>query len=81
MSSTPGRLWIVATPIGNLGDLSPRASATLRDADGYFMAQAVQMRDKDVILISNAETTQLQKALAVVRGFTGIAYDLTRQVR
>lgn len=55
--------------------------ATLRDADGYFMAQAVQMRDKDVILISNAETTQLQKALAVVRGFTGIAYDLTRQVR
>lgn len=32
MSSTPGRLWIVATPIGNLGDLSPRASATLRDA-------------------------------------------------
>lgn len=28
----PG-LYIVATPIGNLSDLSPRASATLRDAD------------------------------------------------
>ena len=28
----PG-LHIVATPIGNLGDLSPRAAATLRDAD------------------------------------------------
>jgi polysaccharide export outer membrane protein len=55
--------------------------ADLRDADGYFLAQAVQMRDKDVILISNAETTQLQKMLAVVRGFTGIAYDLTRQTR
>ena len=55
--------------------------AGLRNADGYFLAQAVQMRDKDVILISNAETTQLQKALTVVRGFTGVAYDLTRQVR
>ena len=28
-----GRLVLVATPIGNLGDLSPRAVATLRDAD------------------------------------------------
>lgn len=29
----PGRLLVVATPIGNLEDLSPRAAATLRDAD------------------------------------------------
>ncbi|MDQ1396175.1 MAG: rRNA (cytidine1402-2-O)-methyltransferase, partial [Acidimicrobiaceae bacterium] len=28
-----GRLTLVATPIGNLGDLSPRAVAALRDAD------------------------------------------------
>jgi len=27
----PGTLWVVATPIGNLGDLSPRAQKTLRD--------------------------------------------------
>ncbi|HET7931557.1 MAG TPA: 16S rRNA (cytidine(1402)-2'-O)-methyltransferase [Rhodanobacteraceae bacterium] len=34
MSTTqPGTLWIVATPIGNLGDLSPRAQQVLRDAD------------------------------------------------
>jgi polysaccharide biosynthesis/export protein len=52
----------------------------MRNAQGYFLAQAVQMRDKDVVLITNAETTQLQKALAVVRGFTGIAYDLRRGV-
>jgi polysaccharide export outer membrane protein len=50
----------------------------LRNAQGYFLAQAVQMRDKDVVLVTNAETTQLQKAIAVVRGFTGIAYDLGR---
>jgi 16S rRNA (cytidine1402-2'-O)-methyltransferase len=30
---TGGRLVIVATPIGNLGDLSPRAVATLAEAD------------------------------------------------
>jgi polysaccharide biosynthesis/export protein len=51
----------------------------MRDAEGYFLAQAVQMRDKDVILVTNSETTQIQKLLAVVRGFTGIAYDLGRQ--
>jgi 16S rRNA (cytidine1402-2'-O)-methyltransferase len=28
-----GRLVVVATPIGNLGDLSPRAAVALRDAD------------------------------------------------
>ena len=31
--SNPGRLVLVATPIGNLGDLSPRAAATLAAAD------------------------------------------------
>jgi 16S rRNA (cytidine1402-2'-O)-methyltransferase len=29
----PGELVIVATPIGNIGDLSPRAAATLQEAD------------------------------------------------
>ncbi len=32
-SPLPPGLYIVATPIGNLSDLSPRAAATLRDAD------------------------------------------------
>lgn len=29
----PGRLYVVGTPIGNLGDLSPRAAETLEKAD------------------------------------------------
>ena len=32
MSPAPGRLVLVATPIGNLGDLSPRAVGALADA-------------------------------------------------
>lgn len=32
MAANAGRLWVVATPIGNLDDLSPRARETLRAA-------------------------------------------------
>jgi polysaccharide export outer membrane protein len=50
----------------------------LTNAEGFFTAQAIEMRDKDIVLVTNAEATQLQKLMAVVRGFTGVAYDLTR---
>lgn len=33
MPLRPAKLWIVATPIGNAGDLSPRACEVLRNAD------------------------------------------------
>ncbi len=33
MSSNLGTLWIVSTPLGNLGDFSPRAKSTLEQAD------------------------------------------------
>jgi polysaccharide biosynthesis/export protein len=49
-----------------------------RTAGGYFLSQDIDIHDKDVVLITNAEVTQLQKALTTVRGFTGIAYDLAR---
>jgi 16S rRNA (cytidine1402-2'-O)-methyltransferase len=31
-----GRLWVVGTPIGNLGDQTPRATETLRSADVIY---------------------------------------------
>ncbi len=33
MNAKQGRLWVVATPIGNLDDLSPRAAEVLRGVD------------------------------------------------
>lgn len=70
----------VASVASNPPEFSPILyRIDMRDAQGYFLAQAIQMRDKDVVLISNAEATQLLKLLTVVRGFTGIAYDLKRQ--
>jgi polysaccharide export outer membrane protein len=48
----------------------------LQAADGYFYAQSIQMRDKDVVLITNAEATQMQKLLTLARGFSGIAFDV-----
>jgi len=33
MTQQPGKLWVVATPIGNLDDLSPRARSALAGAD------------------------------------------------
>ncbi len=51
---------------------------SLQQAEGYFYAQSMQMRDKDVVLISNAEATQLLKLLAVAKGFSGIASDISK---
>jgi polysaccharide export outer membrane protein len=50
----------------------------MRDADTYFLAQAVQMRDKDVVLVTNSTTTQLAKMVAVVKGFTGLGFDVAQ---
>jgi polysaccharide export outer membrane protein len=48
----------------------------LREGDGYFFAQRFPMRDKDVVLIANAEGAQLLKFFVLLRGVSGIASDL-----
>jgi polysaccharide export outer membrane protein len=50
----------------------------LTQADGYFFAQQIALRDKDIILVTTAEAAQLLKVMQVVRSLTGAFYDLTR---
>jgi polysaccharide export outer membrane protein len=47
----------------------------LRAASGYFLSQSVQMRDKDTVLITNADAVELSKAVQIMRGIAGIYYD------
>lgn len=49
----------------------------LNTSDGYFLAQKIQIADGDIVLVANSEGTQLVKLLTIIRGITGIAYDLT----
>lgn len=39
--------------------------------NGYFFAQ-------NIVLVANAETAQVQKALTPLRGFTGAYFDISR---
>jgi len=48
----------------------------MREARAYFFARATQMRDKDLILVTNAEATQLNKLITTIRGFSGLYYDI-----
>jgi polysaccharide export outer membrane protein len=50
----------------------------LTQADGYFFAQQVQLRDKDVVLITTADSTQFLKMMQVIRAISGTYFDLTR---
>jgi polysaccharide export outer membrane protein len=38
----------------------------LREAGGYFIAQQIPVRDNDVVYVSNAESTELQKFLSIL---------------
>ena len=48
----------------------------LREANGYFRAQNFHMRDKDIVLVANAEGAQLVKFFLLLRGVTGAISDL-----
>jgi polysaccharide export outer membrane protein len=42
-------------------------NVNLRNPDGYFLATKFQMRDKDVLYVSNATSVEIAKALVYLR--------------
>jgi polysaccharide export outer membrane protein len=50
----------------------------LTKAGGYFYAQNLMLRDKDIVLVANAEATQFQKLFTLLRGITGMYFDISR---
>jgi polysaccharide export outer membrane protein len=50
----------------------------LTQAGGYFSAQQVSLRDKDIVVLATAEAAQFLKIMQVIRAVSGTYYDLTR---
>ena len=48
----------------------------LRDGDGFFRARQFSMRDKDIILLANADGTQLLKFLTLLESASSIATNV-----
>ena len=82
----------------NLDKFDPEASAiptiyrtNLRDPSGFFLAQTFQMRNKDVLYVSNSDSVELIKFLTVIDAVSGtvanvasdavVTRDAVRQLR
>jgi 16S rRNA (cytidine1402-2'-O)-methyltransferase len=72
-----GSLSLVATPIGNLGDMSPRAAETLREADVWIVEDTrvsgklqtvLDVRKPMKVLNDHTATNQIDKYLEEIRG-------------
>ena len=53
----------------------------LSQAGGYFFAQNMTLRDKDVVLVANAKATQFQKVMTLLKGVTSMYFDLSRSAQ
>jgi 16S rRNA (cytidine1402-2'-O)-methyltransferase len=81
--STNGRIVLVGTPIGNLGDLSPRAAAALAAADVLFCEDTRQARKllsatgipapRLITMHEHNEATASQHAVELARGGATVA--------
>jgi polysaccharide export outer membrane protein len=48
----------------------------LKDGGGYFIAQNIEIHDKDVILITKSDFSQLQQIFELIKSVTGAYFDL-----
>lgn len=50
---------------------------SLRDPSGFFVMQGLPMADKDILYVSNSDSTELEKFLSIVTQVTGSASTVT----
>lgn len=79
---TRGRLSVVATPLGNLGDLTPRAAETLRAADlvaaedtrrARILLQHVGARSRTLSYHAHSPASRVEAILAALAGGSSVA--------
>ena len=77
-----GTLYVVATPIGNLSDLSPRAAATLKDCDLIaaedtrhtgILLKHFQIGTPQLSLHDHNESTRAAEIIALLREGKSVA--------
>ena len=73
-----GKLYLVGTPIGNLGDLSPRGEQALRDADFIFRDEIAKAHLEQTMNQYFAVLTNMRSVGVMGDGRT---YDYTLALR
>ncbi|MDQ3246538.1 MAG: polysaccharide export protein [Pseudomonadota bacterium] len=64
-------------PVPQSGGVPVVYQLDLKQPTGYFAAQRFLMRDNDVIFVSNAPSTDLQKFFGIINGGVGVASSMT----
>lgn len=64
-------------PVAQSGGVPVVYQLDLKQPTGYFAAQRFLMRDNDVIFVSNAPSTDLQKFFGIINGGVGVASSTT----
>lgn len=65
------KMGIDVTRFGDKKEIPTIYRTNLRDPASYFAARAFQMRDKDIVYVSNADSVELLKFLTVINAVSG----------
>ena len=67
-----GMLYLVPTPIGNLGDISQRCRETLEQAGYEFVEAAVEMVPQNTVKLDGENAVKFQKMLDLLEEYDDV---------
>jgi len=67
---------VVADDATHQGKIPIAYRINLKGGNGYFVAQNVAIRDKDIILMTKSDFSQLQQIFELIKSVTGAYFDL-----